>query len=180
MNKKLGKLIILFAAVVLSLAVPVGWAAEGDILWQKDDLGENLESAPAVDDSGNVYIIGTGTVYSYTSGGTFRWSTATSEGDGCTPSVSPDNTVVYTCGWDGVYALNASNGNEIWNQPTGVYATVPCVSADGTRIYIGEGHESSPSDNFRCLDASDGSIEWTYVETGTPTQGIRGLWVVQY
>jgi len=174
MNKNLIQTILL-AAVVLSLVGSVAHAAEGDTLWQKNSLGDNLESAPAVDSSGNVYVICSGTVYSYTSGGTFRWSTATSYGDACNPSVSPDNTVVYTCGTGGVYALNASNGNEIWHQPTGVYATVPCVSPDGTRIYIGEGHESSPSNNFRCLDASDGSIEWTYVENGSPTQGIRGF-----
>ncbi len=119
----------LFALLALSLAVSIGCAAEGDILWQKNSLGENLESGPAVDASGNVYVIGNGRVYSYTSGGTLRWSRNTSGGDGCTPSVSPDNAVVYTCSIDGVYALNASNGSQIWHRLSGVlFATVPCVS----------------------------------------------------
>ena len=40
-------------------------ANQGQILWQKDNLGDNLESAPAIDEDGNVYVIGGGILYSF-------------------------------------------------------------------------------------------------------------------
>jgi acetyl esterase/lipase len=135
--------------------------AEGDILWQKNDLGENLESGPAVDSSGNVYVIGNGTVYSYTTDGTFRWSTKTSPGDGCTPSISPDNSVVYTCGLEGVYALKASNGDQIWHSPVDKFHTVPCVSTDDSKVYI-TSDDLGGSGTIYALNASDGSTAWSH------------------
>lgn len=163
---------ILFATLALCLAVATGRAAQGDILWQKNNLGENLESAPAVDDAGNVYVIGSGRVYSYTSGGTIRWSRNTSGGDGCTPSVSPDNTVLYTCSVNGVYALNASNGSQIWHVLSGVeFVTVPCVSADGSRVYIASGGLGY-SGTIYALNASDGSTAWSYHPS--PANGFMG------
>jgi outer membrane protein assembly factor BamB len=137
------------------------FAKEGDILWQKNDLGENLESGPAVDNAGNVFVIGNGTVYSYTTDGTFRWSTKTSPGDGCTPSVSVDNTVVYTCGIEGVYALKALNGDQVWYNPVDKFHTVPCVSTDGSRVYIAS-DDLGGSGTIYALNSSDGSTAWYY------------------
>ncbi|MHC4690451.1 MAG: GLUG motif-containing protein, partial [Planctomycetota bacterium] len=161
---KLKKSIVLtFAAAFITASA---FAAEGDILWQKNGLGENLESAPAVDDTGNVYVIASGTVYSYTSFGTLRWSTATSGGDGCTPSVSPDNTVLYTCGTNGVYALDASNGSQIWHVLSGTeFATVPCVSPDGLKIYIAS-EDLGGSGTIFALNASNGGTAWSYHPSG--------------
>jgi outer membrane protein assembly factor BamB len=170
LSRKLN-LSILFTAIASCLVVATGCAAEGDILWQKNSLGENLESGPAVDDSGNVYVIGDGRVYSYTSGGTLRWSRNTSGGDGCTPSVSPDNTVVYTCSVDGVFALNASNGSQIWHRLSSVeFASVVCVSADGSKLYATSG-ALNIAGTIYALNASDGSTAWSF----TPPSGNDGF-----
>jgi outer membrane protein assembly factor BamB len=149
---------------------------EGDILWQRDDLGENLESAPAIDDSGNVYVIGDGTVHSFNLDGELRWSTETSPGDACTPSVSHDNRILFTNGVDGVFALNAANGAILWHNPIGEFHTVAAQSTDGNRIYLGAGHESGNSDNFYAMNVSDGSVAWTFVlDAEAQRDDIRGF-----
>ena len=149
---------------------------EGAIIWQSEDIGENLESTPVVDNEGNVYVIGDGKVYSYTLDGELRWSTMTSPGDACTPSLSHDNTILYTNGVGGVYALNAANGKKLWNNSINEFHTVASVSPNGNRIYLGSGHESGSSDEFYAINASDGSLAWTYTLNEEPEQdGIRGL-----
>lgn len=149
---------------------------EGDIIWQSEEIGENLESAPAIDDDGNVYIIGNGRVYSYTVNGELRWSTMTSPGDACTPSLGHDNAVVYTNGVGGVYALDAANGRKLWNNSINEFHTVAAVSPNGNRIYLGSGHESGSSDDFYAINTVDGSLAWTYTLNEEPEQdGIRGF-----
>jgi outer membrane protein assembly factor BamB len=149
---------------------------EGDILWQTESIGENLESAAAVDDMGNVYVIGNGRVYSYTVSGEIRWSTMTSPGDACTPCLSPDNSVLFTNGIEGVYSLDAADGSIIWHDPLGEFHTVAAVSADGARIYLVENHESGDSNNFYAIITSDGSVAWTFtLRVEAEQDGIRGF-----
>ena len=81
---------------------------EGDILWKTESIGENLESAPAIDDYGNVYIIGGGSV-----DGSRIWATNVSAVEFNTPSVSPDNKTAYCGGSNGLYAL-LLHGRSIW------------------------------------------------------------------
>jgi outer membrane protein assembly factor BamB len=146
----------LFALLALSLAVSIGCAAEGDILWQKNSLGENLESGPAVDASGNVYVIGNGRVYSYTSGGTLRWSRNTSGDDGY---------VYATCNTGIVHKINAATGIEdtsgSWPALGGigeVFASV-CFGADGTLYVNAEDYK------LHALN-TNGSQKWTYTFQG--------------
>ena len=150
---------------------------EGDILWQTSSIGENLEATPAIDDSGNVYTIADGTLYSYSSKGSKRWSRTISPGDANSPSINPDNSIVYASGNEGVYAINASTGTLIWHNSSfsAGFHTVPAISADGSRIYIGSGAERDPSDSFFAIDASDGSIAWTYILNEDDAEGIRGF-----
>ena len=176
--KKLALLLatVLITGLVAGFAAPSALAEtnEGDILWQKNNIGDSLESAPAVDDEGNVYVVCGSKLYSYTSGGTQRWTASISYNDGITPAVSPDGEYVYVPGANGLYKLRTSNGGRVWISSAGNFFSVPCISADGSRIYIGAGHEESDDNRFYAINASDGSTAWTYTETSPPLQEIRG------
>jgi outer membrane protein assembly factor BamB len=66
------------------------------------------------------------------------------------------NGVVYVGATDGkTYALNASNGTQIWNYNTGtaVYSS-PCVV--GGLVYVGSGNK------LYGLNATDGTLIWSY------------------
>ena len=104
-------------------------AKEGEILWQHT-VGENIESTPAIDQRGNIYTTGGGTVWSFDGEGTLRWRTAPlDEGakgleqeypyplsNSSSPAVSPDGTRVYLTGYAGVFALRTDDGEVLWKQ----------------------------------------------------------------
>ncbi len=139
-------------------------SSEGEIIWQSESIGGNLESAPAIDDEGNVYVIGGGSVYSFERKGNKRWNTFVDAVDFNAPSVSPDNKTVYCGGSDGLYALDAASGTIRWKSggfPAGFHS-VPAVSPDNSCIYIGIGAERDEGDNFYCFDAEDGNVTWEY------------------
>jgi outer membrane protein assembly factor BamB len=138
---------------------------EGDIVWQSGSIGENLESAPALDDYGNIYIIGGGLLHSYKINGDKRWAMNVNAVDFNTPSVSNDNSAVYCGGSNGLYALNTDDGSVKWHAsgfPAGFHS-VPAVSGDDSRIYVGIGAERDEGDNFYCFDAASGNVIWKYV-----------------
>ena len=58
-----------------------------------------------------------------------------------------------------VYCLNASNGEKIWQSPTGYWVWSSPAVADGN-VYVG-----SEDYNIYCFNASTGAKEWSY-ETG--------------
>jgi outer membrane protein assembly factor BamB len=66
-----------------------------------------------------------------------------------------------------VYAVNASNGNVIWNVTARMVDGSPCV--DGDVIYLGEGFsviigESVPNPEAMALNKTDGSEIWHYLD----------------
>ena len=137
---------------------------EGEIIWTSGSIGESLESAPAIDDNGNVYVIGGGSVYSFDNNGMKRWNTFINAVEFNVPSVSPDNKTVYCGGSNGLYALDAATGKVKWSVtdfPAGFHS-VPAVSPDNSRIYIGIGAERDEGDIFYCFNAADGKVMWEY------------------
>ncbi len=150
--------------------------SEGDILWHRP-VDDSVESTPAVDNQGNVYVSGSSSVFSYTTNGTHRWTTKVGHqaGEFNAPSLSPDQKVVYGGGANFVYALEASTGKTIWkNTDFDVgFHSVPAISADGSRLYFGVGAERDEGDSFYCIDTSDSSVKWEYVMSHPP-QGFHG------
>ena len=163
--------------VLPCLAVSVAIADEGDFLW-KHKVGGNLESTPAIDDDGNVYVATYTGVHSYSPGGNHRWSSEVSSGDFNAPALSPDNSVLYGGSDDGAWAIDAEKGDLLWENgdydfPAGFHS-VPAVSSDGSRIYMGCGAERDEADTFYAMNAADGSIAWEYRLT-YPPQGFHGF-----
>jgi outer membrane protein assembly factor BamB len=132
-----------------------------------------VESSPAVDGVGALYVGGAGKMVSLetTSPGNQRWSVPTS-GTGyyveSSPALSNDGATVYFADDEGtVYALATSDGAVRWTH-TGLgsmhptdRASSPGVGPDGT-IYIGGG-----DGKVYALKASDGSTKWA-CPTGGP------------
>jgi outer membrane protein assembly factor BamB len=126
---------------------------------------------------GNVYTAGNRSVYSFDLYGTHRWTTEVGKqaGEFNSPSLSPDEKVVYGGGVNYVYAINSETGKIIWkNSDFDVgFHSVPAVSIDGSRLYFGVGAERDEGESFYCIDTSDGSVEWEYVMPHPP-RGFHG------
>ena len=103
---------------------------EGDILWQSDELGENIEASPAVDVNGNVYTTGGGKLWCFSKTGKLRWSTCPLD-EGCkgvqqeypyplgvasSPAISPDGKRIYITGYAGVFAFRLADGKLLWKR----------------------------------------------------------------
>ncbi|NQZ10304.1 MAG: PQQ-binding-like beta-propeller repeat protein [Algicola sp.] len=152
---------------------------EGTIIWTAPDVGDNLEAVPAVDDNNNVYVAGGDSMESYDSDGNLRWKTTPVAnavlGESSSPALSADNLIVYLAADAGVFAFDAANGDLLWQKlvPADfpqIFATVPTVSSDGNRLYVGAGDNLHPSDNFYSIDTSNGDIVWTYTLELDPLQ----------
>ncbi|MFC1712894.1 PQQ-binding-like beta-propeller repeat protein [Candidatus Poribacteria bacterium] len=176
---KIRIILLSFITILSYLAVSVAIAVEGDILW-KHVVGGNLESTPAVDDDGNVYVVTYTGVRSYSPDGIHRWSTTVRAeiGDFNAPSLSQDNSILYGGSDDGVWAIDAATGSLIWENddydfPAGFHS-VPAVSSDGLRIYMGCGAERDEANAFYAINTADGSIAWEYRLT-YPPRGFSGF-----
>jgi outer membrane protein assembly factor BamB len=149
---------------------------QGVVLWQRDELGENLEASPAIDHEGNIYTVGGATLYAFTPSGSLRWSTRTTGGDSNSPSVAGDR--VFVCGVDGVFAVDIADGSVVWHQDDfgGVaFHTVPAISTSRGRVYLGTGTEFEPSHDFFALEADTGEIAWRFVLDAPRAEGIAGF-----
>jgi len=171
---KIEKALVSVITALTCLTASAALAKEGDILWQRS-VGENLEATPAIDNEGNVYVAASGKVHSYAPDGTHRWTRHIGGliGEGSSPSVSPDQTMVYGPGSRGIYAIDAASGELVWEStgfPVGFF-TVTAVSTDSSRLYVGAGGNDNPSDSFYCINAVDGSVVWEYELTHPPQKG---------
>ena len=121
------------------------------------DLGNNLESSPAVvngvvyvgsDSNGSVYALNAST-------GAQLWSFATGADLLASPAVA--NGVVYVEQYDGsnLYALDASTGAQLWSDTIGTSLSSPAV-VNGV-VYVG-----SFDGNLYALNASTGAQLWSY------------------
>lgn len=168
-----------FMTILSYLAVSAAIAVEGNILW-KHTVGGNLESTPAVDNDGNVYVVTYTGVCSYSPDGIHIWSTPVRAeiGDSNAPGLSQDNGILYGGSDDGVWAIDAITGSLIWEStdydfPAGFHS-VPAVSFDGSRIYMGCGAERDEASSFYAINTEDGSVAWEYRLT-YPPRGSQGF-----
>ncbi|NQX81967.1 MAG: PQQ-like beta-propeller repeat protein, partial [Flavobacteriaceae bacterium] len=137
------------------------------------EMGETLESSTAIDNSNNVYIATSDGTYSYKFDGSLRWHQDTAISiDGTIISLSPDNNFAYIGGVS-IYKVKTSDGSLVWKKTFGneTFGTVITISSDGNTLYVGAGDGfTNLSDNFYALNANDGSIKWTYVESSVSQQ----------
>jgi outer membrane protein assembly factor BamB len=91
--------------------------------------------------------------------GTLLWRTSFSESISATPIVTDDR--VYTVTWNGeVAAIDRTNGKVLWTQThsQGMLIRAPLLHND--TLYI-----ASRDQNLYALQASDGSLKWTFAST---------------
>jgi eukaryotic-like serine/threonine-protein kinase len=144
------------------------------LLWNYT-TGFMVESSPAVVDGvvyigsedGNVYALNavSGTkIWSYTTGNLPTAQTSglpflPQNGVGSSPAVV--NGVVYVGALDSnVYALNAANGNRLWNYTTGYIINSNPIVINGI-VYVG-----SLDNNIYALDAVTGNQLWNFTTNG--------------
>ncbi len=140
--------------------------SQGNERWRVE-VGENVNASPAVGLDGSVYV---GTYWSDGANlfsfdgetGNQQWSLDT----GALISNGPvlDTTDILYAGTrgPGVYALDASDGSEIWlfdNVPDFYVVLSPTIGPDGT-LYVGD-----QADNVYAIDPMDGSEIW-HLEVG--------------
>jgi outer membrane protein assembly factor BamB len=79
--------------------------------------------------------------------------------DGTSPTLSSDDKVVYVAGADkNLYAVNASDGTQLWNFTTGDYVgSSPALSRDDKVVYVG-----SNDGNLYAVNAVDGTQLWIF------------------
>ena len=130
----------------------------GMFLWKRA-VGGSARSSPAVVE-GRVYVGGDRDVFCLNaSDGAIIWSYPAVNRVHSSPAVAEG--VIYFASDDFfVYALNASNGDEIWRQHTGSVFSSPCVY--NGFVYIGS------TDGYVCaLNASTGTKVWQYLTDGS-------------
>jgi eukaryotic-like serine/threonine-protein kinase len=149
------------------------------LLWNYT-TGFSVDSSPAVvngvvyigSGDGNVYALDaksgvklwnytTGTTPVLQIGGRLPAKTGGDNGVGTSPAVV--DGVVYVGALDhNVYALNAANGNKLWNYTTGARLASGPTVVNGV-VYIG-----SEDCNFYALDATKGAKLWNFSTYGYP------------
>jgi len=138
---------------------------DGTLKWSRS-IGEALFS-PAIGLNGNIFIMDrTYTVYAFSPDGALLWTFHDFSFPGFvkrdmgqrTPAIGTDGTVYV--GADGLYALDAANGNRLWHVPRRSNPTKECIASpvigrDGV-IYVVIGQDS-----LYAIRA-DGSVKWTF------------------
>ena len=154
-----GALYVFFVASGFNTYVYAMNASTGFPLWNWKAGYYNLLSHPAFDD-GTIYFGSDGyperLFYAVSAkNGTELWRAPVAGGVRTPPSVV--DGVVYLSSDEATYALNANNGDKLWNYAASSYC--PCV-VDGGIAYVREA-----GDTIYALNASDGNIVWNYSAT---------------
>jgi len=103
---------------------------EGDILWQSESIGENIEASPAVDKMGNIYITGGGKLWCFSKDGIVKWSTCPLDkgakgvnqpypyplGVASSSAISPNGSFIYITAYAGVFAFRLGDGKLVWKR----------------------------------------------------------------
>ncbi len=154
-----------FMVLICVMTVHVSlWATEGEILWQREEVGETLEATCVIDHESNVYVVDSKFLWSFDTHGKLRWRYKGGVGDSSSAVLGRNNDVFFANS-KGIYAVNATTGEELWHNTKGFKAgfhTNPAISEDGSRLYIGQGDNLNPSDEFHAIDARSGKVIWTY------------------
>ena len=126
--------------------------------WRYDALYD-IRSSPAIDSDGSIYVnLSTNYTVALHGDGTEKWSKYTRCGDS-SPVIA--DTVIYVGSkYNGLYALSAADGAEIWNfNETGNGCSSPLIGSDGT-IYFGSEDNKIYALNF------SGEKVWEYTTQG--------------
>ncbi len=131
--------------------------------WRFSTAGSPIESTPAIDENGIIYI---GTIWGmpnylhaiYSNNGTQKWAYYVGNDIDSSPAIGSDGTI-YFGDWSGnVHAVNP-DGTRQWIYQTGdVITSSPAIGDDGT-IYIGS------HDNYVYAFYPNGTVKWQY-QTG--------------
>ncbi len=149
-------------------------AENGDVIWKFEAFYEVFSSPAVIND--RVYF---GEGLHYTEDAIFHcvdantgeeiWSFPTTSHVESSPFVV-DGKVLFGAGEDGVYCLNAENGDKVWQYPSVHVDSCPAVYDN--RVYFGSGYGRS---GVHCLNLDDGSEIWT-VDTQYPAWGAPAVW----
>ncbi|MDQ8204793.1 PQQ-binding-like beta-propeller repeat protein [Pelagicoccus sp. SDUM812003] len=132
-------------------------AADGDLLWEFQTNG-SIFASPAVSSSGSVFIASRDNgLYALSPSGSEIWRFQAADWIDSTPTLSHDEATVYVGSWDNaLYAVDASNGVELWRFETGnLVVGSPSLDAWGN-VFIGS------SDGFLYSIDKDGGLRWSY------------------
>ncbi len=148
--------------------------------WSFDTGGEGIDSTPAIDANGNVYVQSrSGYLYALDSNGTLKWSFHTLDsivGGYYGPESSPaidSNGIIYVGSSNGnLYAL-FTNGTLDWRFTTsGPIQSSPAIGKDGT-IYVG-----GDDGNLYAITQND-QLKWKFATGGavvsSPAIDSRGI-----
>jgi len=139
-------------------------ADSGSVEWVK--TAERFESVPTFVD-GTVYVVRDRALVAYDAAtGEEQWTFDEPEGiraaNMTSSLVYTDKAVFVGEGGSGdVYAIDRSDGSELWSRVPGEFTGVP-VATDGNRVYVWvEG-----GGGMAALDAEEGTVQWTFTLGG--------------
>jgi outer membrane protein assembly factor BamB len=148
----------------------------GHIRWSREiDEGNFHISSPAVAADGSIYLgSADGILYSFTAGGSLRWTYATGDVIHSSPAIGGDGTVYVASIGSGEGRLHAvdADGRRRWSlvMPVRLVSSSPSIGPDGTIYIVAHG--------VTAVDPS-GSIRWNSAEgcgtdAATPVLGADG------
>jgi outer membrane protein assembly factor BamB len=140
---------------------PYSTAGDTGVMKWKFTTGYIVESSPAVDADGTIYVGSLDSkLYAVNPDGSQKWSFKTGNGVPSSPAVGAGGTIYVGSGDGYLYAVNP-NGSQKWKFNTGKEVlSSPAVGADGT-IYVG-----SYDDNLYAVNP-DGSQKWKFTTGDT-------------
>lgn len=138
-------------------------AADGDLLWESNELGGVGAVAISTDES-TLYAVASSSLYALTTTGEVIWEfddpTEKIFGE---PTVAQDGTI-YCASWDDyVYAVNA-DGTLKWKYQTdGAIAPLasPTLGTDESVVYVGSGDPNEDEGGTLYAINSEGTLEWS-------------------
>jgi outer membrane protein assembly factor BamB len=111
---------------------------DGSLKWSYK-LGDCINSSPTIARDGTIYICSNYYLYARNYDGSPKWFYATTLSIFCSSPTILNNCLYIVAGSGFLYALNTTNGKEIWTNPfimEGGITSSPAIGNDGT-IYIG-------------------------------------------
>ena len=145
------------------------FAAEGEKVLEYS-FGRQIQTAPAVDNDGTVFIAGEGQVAALSANGTQKWKVELSPGSrAIVGGISIGSDRIFATSSEGIFALD-KNGGSLWTNS--LNTSNSCVALAGTNLYA--------VDHNAVLHSltSDGGVIWTTnLQPGYPTEMFEQLGV---
>lgn len=137
----------------------------GDDYTELGQVNGTIMETPVIGADGTVYVVGNtdekgGALGAFTSAGVEKWSRYLN-GEviihiTSSPAIAKDGTIYFGADDGNLYAIDPSDGSEIWTYDTGgVVESTPLIGNDGT-VFVG-----SSSNKFYAIHA-DGILKWEY------------------